>query len=86
MKIQCLALKLWPKNQSKSEILKILTFLAISLWPMIRLWYSLAQMIADDVWNQMIYGLAGFDKIYAYYGQTSANVAMRIMILIHKSI
>ena len=69
-----------PRASQKFWKLWVLTFLAITLWPMIRLWYSLAQMIANDVWNQMIYGLAGFDKICAIYGQSFANVAMRIRI------
>ena len=35
-------------------------------------------MIVANVGNRMIYGLAGFDKIYTNYGQSSANLASRV--------
>ena len=66
--------KLWPKTKSKSGNMKLLSFLAITLWPIIELSCSLAQMKAFDVGNRMIYGLAGFDQIYFSYGQSSANI------------
>ena len=67
---------------SKSGNMKILSFLAITLWTIIGLSCSLASMIAFDVGNRMIYRLTGFDQIYINYGQTSANVAQHEIFMI----
>ena len=58
----------------KWEQVRKFDFLAITLWPIIGLASSLAQMIALGVGNRMVYGLAEFDQIQASYGQSSTNV------------
>ena len=65
-KIQQLATKLWPKNQEQVEEFEIFAFLAITLWPIVEFALSIAQKIALDVGNRMVYNFANnFQKFQA---------------------
>ena len=65
------------KNRVQVGKFENFTLLAIILWPVIGLWYSLARMIAFDVGNQMIYGIDGIDLFSTSQSQLIAYISLR---------